>query len=58
MSLLTLEDLHVQVEQQVLLQGINLTIEPGQLHLLMGRNGAGKSSLAHTLVGKPGYQVS
>ena len=56
--LLEVEDLHVSVDGTVILNGVNLVIEPGTVHALMGPNGAGKSTLAATLMGHPAYEVT
>jgi Fe-S cluster assembly ATP-binding protein len=55
--ILVIEDLHVEVEEKPILQGIDLKIAPGEIHAIMGPNGSGKSTLANALMGKPGYDV-
>lgn len=55
--ILVIEDLHVEVEEKPILQGIDLKIAPGEIHAIMGPNGSGKSTLANALMGKPGYEV-
>ncbi|MBI4345371.1 MAG: Fe-S cluster assembly ATPase SufC [Elusimicrobia bacterium] len=58
MSLLAIEDLHVEVEGKPILKGVNLSIGKGQVHALMGPNGSGKSTLSYTLLGHPKYAVT
>ena len=57
-EVLTIEDLHVAVEDHEILRGVDLVVAPGELHALMGPNGSGKSTLANTIAGNPGYQVT
>jgi len=58
MSLLEISNLHARVEGKQILNGLNLTIEPGQVAAIMGPNGSGKSTLAYVLAGRPGYEVT
>lgn len=57
MTRLELEDLKVDVEGDRIVDGINLSIEQGEIHALMGPNGSGKSTLAHSLMGHPDYEI-
>ncbi len=54
---LEIRDLQVQVEDKVILKGVNLAVNKGEIHALMGPNGSGKSTLANVLMGNPFYQV-
>lgn len=56
--MLSIEHLHVAVDDKSILRGINLTIQAGQVHAIMGPNGSGKSTLSHTLAGRDGYVVT
>ena len=58
MSLLEVKNLHVEVEDKKILNGLTLTVEKGQVAAIMGPNGSGKSTLAYVLAGKPGYTVT
>jgi Fe-S cluster assembly ATP-binding protein len=58
MARLEVRDLHVSVEGKQILNGIDLTVESGQVHAVMGPNGSGKSTLALTLMGHPRYKVT
>ena len=55
---LIVKDLHVVVEENEILKGLNLTVPQGEIHALMGPNGSGKSTLAYTLMGHPNYTVT
>ena len=56
--LLTVKDLHVNVEEKEILYGVDLTINKGETHVLMGPNGTGKSTLGYALMGNPRYSVT
>lgn len=56
--MLEIKNLHASVEGNEILKGINLKINPGEIHAIMGPNGSGKSTMAHVLSGREGYDVT
>src|SRR5512138_3301598 len=58
MSQLEIKNLHVNIEDKEILKGVDLTVEQGKVHAIMGPNGTGKSTLAYTLMGHPSYTVT
>ncbi len=56
--LLSVQNLHVKVEDKEILKGVDLNIYAGEIHAIMGRNGSGKSTLSYTLMGHPRYVVT
>src|SRR5690242_5992468 len=58
MSQLDIRNLHVSIEGKEILKGVDLTVEQGKVHAIMGPNGTGKSTLAYTLMGHPSYTVT
>ena len=56
--MLTIKNLHAQVEDKKILKGINLDVRPGEVHAIMGPNGSGKSSLSSVLAGRENYEVT
>jgi len=55
---LEIRNLHVTVEDQPILKGVNLIVRQGEIHALMGPNGSGKSTLSNTIMGHPAYEVT
>ena len=56
--MLTIEDLHVEVDGKPILKGISLEVGAGEVHAIMGPNGSGKSTLSYVLAGRDGYEVT
>lgn len=56
--MLSIKNLHAEVEEKKILKGINLQVNAGEVHAIMGPNGSGKSSLASVLAGRENYRVT
>lgn len=56
--MLSIKDIHANVEGKEILRGINLDIKAGEVHAIMGPNGSGKSTLASVLAGREEYEVT
>ena len=56
--MLKIKDLHAGVEGNEILNGINIEVNPGEVHAIMGPNGSGKSTLASVIAGKEEFEVT
>ncbi|NCU33114.1 MAG: ATP-binding cassette domain-containing protein, partial [Candidatus Moranbacteria bacterium] len=58
MAKFEIRNFHVSIEDKEILKGVNLTVQSGEVHAIMGPNGTGKSTLASAVMGHPKYQVT
>nr|WP_026345342.1 Fe-S cluster assembly ATPase SufC [Novispirillum itersonii] len=56
--MIEIRNLHASVEGKDILKGVDLVIEPGKVHALMGPNGTGKSTLSNIIAGRDGYTIT
>jgi len=55
---LIIDNLHVSIEGNPIIKGLNLTVRQGEVHAIMGPNGTGKSTLAYSIMGHPNYEIT
>jgi Fe-S cluster assembly ATP-binding protein len=58
MALLEIRNLHARVGEKQILKGVDLTVNAGEVHAIMGKNGSGKSTLAQVIAGRDTYEVT
>ncbi len=56
--ILEIKNLHAKIGDKEIIKGLNLMVNPGEVHAIMGPNGTGKSTLANVIAGKDGYEVT
>ena len=56
--MLKINNLHISINGKEIIKGLNLEVNAGEVHAIMGPNGTGKSTLANVIAGKEGYEIT
>nr|QCI07620.1 iron-sulfur cluster formation ABC transporter ATP-binding subunit [Nitophyllum punctatum] len=56
-KILEIQNLNAKINNQIIINDLNLSINPGEIHVIMGKNGSGKSTLAKIIAGHPNYKI-
>ena len=56
--ILEVNNLFASIEDLPILKGVNISVNPGEIHAIMGRNGCGKSTLSKIIAGHPSYKIT